>query len=661
MATQFFEHQEAARRSTSWLVFLFACAVVGIVALLYALAVALTGAPVSDPYGNVVGARLEWWQPELLVQVGLATLAVVAGGSLYKVAQLRGGGAVVAESLGGVLVPSDTRDPDARKLLNVVEEMAIASGTPTPPVYLLGDEDGINAFAAGFTPSDAVVGVTRGCIRRLSRDELQGVIAHEFSHILNGDMRLNIHLMGFVHGILLLGIIGYFLLRSSMFAGGGRRDSRDNSGMIMLAAGLGLMIVGFVGTFFGNLIKASVSRQREFLADASAVQYTRNPAGIAGALKKIAGFEGGSLLNSPAAPEASHMFFGQGLRGGLQSVFSTHPPIEERIRRLDPAFTATVTAGTATAAAGSAQPATAMGFADGGGATGETTPRSTARRASDVLPDAPSGSAIDQIGAPTLAHLDHAQQLMAALPAAVVAASHEPHGARAVVYALLIDREPDARRRQLDQLDRFAEPGIADETRKLIPIVERLDGRVRLPVVDIALPALRRLSPRQYAAFQSNVRVLVEADHRIDLFEWTLHRVLLAHLAPHFEHVASAPGRKALRSLSSECAVVLSVLARLGSPGDDAVRTAFDRGASELRELDIALLPDDHCDLGALDAALSRLARATPRAAQQVLRSCAACIAADGVVSEAQGEVLRAIADSLGCPMPPVLPGQSLL
>jgi Zn-dependent protease with chaperone function len=647
MSTRFFEHQEEARRNTTWLVVLFACAVVGILALLYALAVALTGLPQTDAAGRVVGARFDWWQPELLVQVGLATLAVVAGGSLYKIAQLRGGGAVVAESLGGRLVPSDTRDPDARRLLNVVEEMAIASGTPTPPVYLLDEEDGINAFAAGFTPSDAVIGVTRGCVRRLSRDELQGVVAHEFSHILSGDMRLNIRLMGVVHGILLIGIIGYFLLRSSMFAGG-RRSGRDNSGAAMVIAGLGLMIVGFVGTFFGNLIKASVSRQREFLADASAVQFTRNPAGIAGALGKIAGLEQGSVLVSPAAPEASHLLFGQGLRGGLQMIFATHPPIEERIRRLDPGF-----AGAAGAREAGAAPS--LGDAAAGLAGGTAGPRGARS-----VPDAPLGAAIDQIGEPTAAHIEYATALIAGLPPAVTEACHEPHGARAVVQALLLDHDDAVRRRQLEGLARDDDPGLATETRRLFGDVATLDPAARLPLIDLTLPALRRLSPEQYARFRDDVQALVEADRRIDLFEWTLHRILLAHLRPDFERVRPPRRHLTLARVVDACSVVLSALARLGTSGDPAVRDAFDRGAAVLGVAGARLLAPDDCDLAAVDGALDRLERARAPAAERLLRACAACVAADGLVSQSQGELVRAIADSLGCPMPPLLPGQRL-
>jgi len=650
MATQFFENQAAARRDTSRLVFLFGCAVVGIVALLYALAVFLTGRPEVDAYGRSVAAPLRLWQPDLLVEVGLATLAVVSAGSLYKIAQLRGGGAVVAEALGGQLVPTDTADPAARQLLNVVEEMAIASGTPTPPVYLLREEHGINAFAAGFTPSDAAIGITQGCLQNLRRDELQGVVAHEFSHILSGDMRLNTRLMGAVHGILLIGILGYFLLRSSIFAGG-RRDSRDNSGTVMLVAGFGLMVVGFMGTFFGNLIKASVSRQREFLADASAVQFTRNPGGIGGALEKIAGLEEGSILQSPAAPEASHFFFGEALHRGLQSIFATHPPIEERIRRLDPSFEGGRVIPAQPAARQQPEPAVL-----GAGV-------SASALASGFAAE-PSGAAIDQLGEPTAAHLDYAASLVAGLPRSVVSASREPHGARAVIYALLIDRDDEARRRQLSQLAQFGEAGIGEETLELLEKVEGLDSRVRLPLIDMTLPALRRLSPRQYQAFQKNVKALALADHRIDLFEWTLQRMLLMHLRSHFEREPIASrGRHdlALARLGSECAMVLSALAQLGSPGEAAEQHAFEHGAAQLQGISPQLLPRDRCTLSALDTALDRLARADARSTQQLLRACAACISADGVVSEAEGELMRAIADSLGAPMPPLLPGQKLV
>ena len=646
MSTHFFENQDAARRNTKWLVFLFCLAVVAIAALIYALAVVLTGMQQPDASGREVEIVLQWWQPDLLVAIGLATLAVVAAGSLYKIAQLRGGGSVVAESLGGTLIGSDTPDPDERRLLNVVEEMAIASGTPIPPVYLLRDEPGINAFAAGFTPGDAVIGVTRGCVQQMSRDELQGVIAHEFSHILSGDMSLNIRLMGTIHGILMIGIIGYFLLRSSMFAGRGRRGGRDNNAMVMLGAGLGLMIIGFLGTLFGNLIKASVSRQREFLADASAVQFTRNPAGIAGALKRILGFDDGSILESPNAPESSHLFFSQGLRGGLQMLFATHPPLDERIRRLDPSFEGRQVSKGRKVEAHAAAPHA----------------RSPAAAAATGFAAAPEGSALDQAGEPTVAHLDYAAALVRGLPPAVKAAVHEAYSARAVIYALLLDRDPEPRKRQLEQLARFGEAGIDRETRGLLREIEDLDLRARLPLVDMALPALRTLSPSQYQMFKTNVGALIEADEKIDLFEWTLQRVLLAHLRPHFERVPPPRVRySSLAKLTPQCSVLLSTLARVGSRSEAELRAAFEQGASSLLGIEPTLLPPDRCSFSALDAALERLAQASPSCVQQLLTACAACIAADRKVTQAEGELLRAIADSLACPMPPLLPGQRLV
>lgn len=339
MATDFFDRQDVARRNTTRLVILFVLAVLAIMASVDLLLAATMGYLARDPRTGAIDWTLAA-DPQLLGLAVVGTLILVGGGSLYKTAQLRGGGRIVAEQLGGRRLNPDSRVPAERQLLNVVEEMAIASGSPAPPVYLLDQEDGINAFAAGFTPADAVIGVTRGAAERLTRDELQGVIAHEFSHIFNGDMRLNIRLIGLLHGILIIGLLGYFILRMTAFSGRGRRSKQGSSALPLLALGAGLMAVGFFGTFFGNLIKAAVSRQREFLADASAVQFTRQPEGLAGALKKIGGAATGSTIQSPNAPEASHMFFGRAT-SGFSALFSTHPPLAARIRVIEPAWDGT--------------------------------------------------------------------------------------------------------------------------------------------------------------------------------------------------------------------------------------------------------------------------------------------------------------------------------
>ena len=640
MATEFFEHQDRARRNTTRLVFLFCAAAVAIALSLYAIAAVAIGFRGQDPSTQQVVFDIVWIDPLLMLHVGLLTLAVVGGASLYRISQLSGGGHVVAEGLGGRLLHPDSTDPLERKILNVVEEMAIASGTPSPPVYLLEHEEGINAFAAGFGPSDAVLGITRGCVQQLSRDELQGVVAHEFSHILNGDMRLNIRLMGVLYGILVIGMIGYFLLRSSFWAGAAsRRSSKDNSAIAMAAIGAALMAVGFLGTLFGNLIKASVSRQREFLADASAVQFTRNPAGIAGALKKIGGFDSGSKLDSPAAPESSHLFFGQALSSGFNSWFATHPPLAERIQVLDPSWQGAMIEGHA----GSAplDSGTASGFAGGSIA-------STA-----------AGSAVEQLGRVTAAHLDYAAQLLRDLPSAVKDAAHDSFAARAVVYALLMDADAKSRELQLEILDAKGEPGVPELTRKLLPEIERLGQQQRLPLIDLSLPALRDLSASQYERFQGVVRDLVEADQRIELFEWTLQRILLTHLAPTFEGVH--PKRMRSRQQRRQViGVILSTLACAGNLSESGRQQAVTRAARGLVRGELQLLPPQQIGLAPLDTALTFAASLDPSSKEALLRACAQVIAADGEVAVAEAELFRAIGDSMGCPVPPLLPGQSL-
>ncbi len=642
VATDFFEYQDQARRNTTRLVGLFALAVLAIGAMLYAIAAVVIGFRGTDPVTGSAVFAIQWVDPALMLQVALLTLLVVGGASLYRIAQLSGGGRVVAEGLGGRLLHSDSAVALERQLLNVVEEMAIASGTPTPPVYLLDQEAGINAFAAGFTPSDAVIGITRGCAERLSRDELQGVVAHEFSHILNGDMRLNIRLMGVLYGILVIGMIGFFLLRSSFWVGAGsRRSSRDNSAMAMVAIGAGLMGVGALGMLIGNLIKASVSRQREFLADASAVQYTRNPAGIAGALKKIGGFDLAASIESPAAAEASHMFFGRAVSSGMNAFFASHPPLDERVRRLDPSWQGVSEAGSGTPGVAAGVSATAAGFAGAG--------------AAQSLAESP----VEQIGRVSTAHLEYAARLVEELPKPLVAAAREPYGARAVIYALLLDADPRSRRRQLEALDRAADDGVAALTREFRTSIETLGVRHRLPLVDLTLPALRELSAAQYRNFQLRVRELVEADERIDLFEWTLQRILLAHLAPSFEGARNRPGRPvSAKRLGRQLAVVLSTLARVGGPSESEMDTLVRQSGEALGVPEVALLPVDQVGLAPLDRALTDLAALAPAQKRQLLRACARIIAADRRIADDEAELFRAVADTLGCPVPPLLPGQ---
>jgi Zn-dependent protease with chaperone function len=654
MATDFFERQDAARRSTKWLVVMFLLGVVGIVGATAAVGVVAAEAArerTQDSGDSIASLGIAEESIALGIMSGLASLVLIVGGSTYKVASLSGGGNVVAENLGGRRVFPDTADPVERRLLNVVEEMALASGVPVPPVFLLSDEEGINAFAAGYSPSDAVLAVTRGTAEHLSRDELQGVVAHEFSHILNGDMRLNIRLIGVLHGILLLGLIGRIILRVT--ANSGRSRSKDSKGGAAYIAliGIALMVLGYLGTLVGNLIKAAVSRQREFLADSSAVQFTRNPGGLAGALKRIGAAVLGSKLKAPNAAEASHLFFAQGVWEGLSGLTATHPPLKDRILRLDPQWDGVF----------SEEPVSSAAFAKGrpvASLVGSEGPADTDGAATEeFVPVAIVSHASDQVGDPTRQHQSYAAKLVDSLPAPVRDSAREPYGARAVLIGLLLDRNEPVREKQLSELAELAAPDVNELTLRLLPHLDALDVRARLPLVDMSLPALRAMSRSQYEQFLSCFQELVAADNRLGLFEWTLYRVLLRHLQPQFEKTAAPRAAYyGLQRMGRQCSVLLSALAHADNRRKEAP-AALARGAAKLKGVDVTLLPPEECGLEALSAALDDLTRVANKQRRPVVDACAACICADREVTVAEAELLRGVCDMLDCPMPPLLPG----
>ena len=625
----FFEHQDVARKKTSLLIFYYILAVILIAGAVY-LAFAATFIGVKVKTGSEFTPE-QLWNLELFTWVVGGTLLVVVFGSVYKISQLSGGGESVAQMLGGRPISPNTRDADERKILNVVEEMAIASGTPVPPVFLLEHEQGINAFAAGFGPNDAVIGVTRGCVRQLSRDELQGVIAHEFSHILNGDMRLNIRLIGVLNGILIVGLIGYWIFRTSLYSRSSRSSKEQGNKLPIVLLGLIVMIIGYVGVFFGKLIKSAVSRQREYLADASAVQFTRNPAGISGALKRIAGYSTGSKLATPKAEEASHMFFSNGLASSLLGLMATHPPLDERIRRLDPYFDMEL---------GEAGAGTAAGFAG-----------QTAQQFKAVPEDV-----VSSVGKPMPEHLSYVSDLLSSLPDELRAAAYEPFGARAVIYGLLLNADADARKTQLEHLQEHADPAVYNETIRLAALMRDIGRRAYLPLTDLAIATLRKLSPAQYGTFCRNIDHLVKADKQIDLFEYALQRMIIRHLDPTFSKTKPPPIRHhEVGAVTAECTALMSCLAYWGADSEGEAREAFGKGAQALGVGELSMDAQANCGLGTVDEALASLASAAPGVKKMVLKGCVACVASDGKVTIEEAELLRSVADALGCPVPPFL------
>ncbi len=689
MCPDFFETQESARQATGSLIFHFTMGVITIVIMVcVAVAMGLTMLMVVYPplYNTWIIQDMNF----VLVGVALATVGLILGGMYAKIRELRaGGGALVAERLGGRRVMPGTTDPAERRLLNVVEEMALASGMPVPMVFIMEAEPGVNAFSAGWEPFYAVLSVTHGALDILTRDELQGVIAHEFSHIVNDDIKLNTRIMGIVHGIMLIGIIGTRLLTSSMGTSDGTRD-RVRFFLPGMVGGFLLMIIGYGGTFFGQLIQAAVSRQREFLADAAAVQFTRYPDGLAGALKKIGGFVKGSRLVTAEAATACHMFFSQGVDTFLRSLLATHPPLTERIRRLDPLWDAPfpeVTQATLAAVASEAL-AEVAGFA--------TLSRGPDRPQPKVAPAQPPGQPLAQVhenrtsltqtrtdppstGEPTMSdltmtpsnadqpasreqsYLDHVRTLTRAMHPDLQAAARRPGTAQAVFFALIASLDPKGQQLALDALLDRVDIETFDLVQSLLPHLEAMSPQARLPLVDMTLPVLREMTPEAYKAFSATVEALIRADKRVSRFEWTLRHILRRHVAPVFSPERMAfPQHFSLEPVAKECALLLSALALFGNATPEHRERAFAAGAGTLPLPGLKLLPREVCTLKAVDEALMVLDRVTPNAKLDLITACAASICGNETVSEVEGELLRTYADALNCPMPPLLPGQPL-
>jgi hypothetical protein len=511
-----------------------------------------------------------------------------------------------------------------------------------PPVYVMNHERGINAFAAGIVPADAVVAVTRGTIDHLKRHELQGVIAHEFSHILNGDMRLNIRLAAMLKGITFIGDVGHILLRSNSRVRTGRSGKND-AALPML--GLALWILGWLGGLAAGFIKAAISRQKEYLADAGAVQFTRDSGGIADALKVIGGYIPGSLVHAARAAEMSHIFFGQ-IEHHLWQLFSTHPSLQERIRRLDarwdgqyiqrqpkhypnPTIEPSDVAGTKRAALVAAAMASVASSAG----------------TQQALPDADFAEETVDFEAET------AEQ--AQIPLALVRHSHEPLGAHALTCALLMNVHEDVYPLQIDVLQQSKTRGLAVLTHTLFPAVAELGAPKRLPLLELCLPALKSISLKQYRSLKTMLLQLIQADARTELHEWCLYQLVRHYLDPEFIQVK--PSRARHRSLSKvqpHLRVTLSVLAHEGG-GDTA--TVFQMGTRELGLDSLQLLPRDQCSVSAFSKSVHELADCYPLLKPRVLKAMTLAAGEDGQLSPEEKEIIAAMAAVMDCPSPELL------
>jgi Zn-dependent protease with chaperone function len=622
-AVDFFARQSSARGTSAKLVTLFVLAVIAIIAIvdLVVFLASTKGPP---------GYTLTW-----VIVATVVTLLIIIGGMLSKMVTLRAGGAAVAQSVGAVPVDPTTTDPQLRRFVNVVEEMSIASGVPMPRLFVLEREQSINAFAAGYTPADAAITVTAGALQRLNRDELQGVIGHEFSHVLNGDMRLNVRLIGLLAGILLLGLIG---LRVLAFGGGRSRDSKGNP---ILFAAIAFLVLGFVGQFFAGLIQAAVSRQREWLADASSVQFTRQTSGLVGALKKIAGVPGGSMLRDTAAErQVNHMLFGEGKRSFSQ-LYATHPPLLERIQALEPGFQAEELKQLRREYHGAPPDGMAedaqLGFAAAAPAAAPATPAQQVT----VAPEQVSGR-VGTFGPDDLAR---GAAISAQIPDALRRLAGQPSTAADLVLALMLDAEAEVRTRQV------AVAGAAAGA--LYEQVANLTELLRLPLIGIAMPSVVARPPQQVQSLVTLADQLAQADGTYSLFEYCAVRLIGCYLRDALDPVRrSSVGRVDVGKVQQAGLTLLAAVAAAGNPDPAAAAHAFGAGAARL--MPGVSMPAFNPPPGvfALDGVWQQLDALEPRHKRALIEALVAAVSDDGVLTVAEAELLRTACALLHCPLP---------
>ena len=656
----FFQHQDLARRQSYLLILLFLMAV-GVIVCAVNLVVAYSTIYAGGQFFGVAANSLAELSGGFYAGVTAGTLVIVFGATLWKLSQISRGGKVVAEMLGGERVDLATGEPAKQRLINVVEEMAIASGTPVPALYLI-ESQGVNAFAAGFTPGQAVIGVTRGCIELLSRDELQGVIAHEFSHILNGDMRLNMRLVGVLHGVLVIGLLGQALMRGTfkrsryryrhLDSDPARRRGGGGSPQTFFA-GLALMSVGYIGLFLGNLIKAALSRQREYLADASSVQFTRNPDGIANALRKIRLNESGALVETPNSEQMSHLFFGEAISTGLMNLFSTHPPLDERIRRIKPHF----------AIDHDPLPGVGIEHLEGAGpiprfSQFDQQQADGAVAGFSAAPDVGGGSITAEqivalVGSPQAQHLDKARQLKAAIPPKFSKQIHRRPGARSLLIALMLDLDNESRRLQLAKLEVDLEPDVILLVRSSYRQLSQLPDQLRLPLLDIALAVIATADKASIREQLQLMRRVALSSGDLSLGQFAIFAIARAQLLDQKRPGQAATHRR-IEPLMADVRLVVGLLARVGHDDEQTVRAAFVAAMATFNTADNELPDAALTRVGQLEKSMRRLCGLALMPKMKLISALAVAVLHDQQVRVEELELLRAICEILDCPLPPL-------
>ncbi len=631
----FFQEQARSRQHTFWLVIIFIIAVLVLIGVTILFVIGLYLYINEIPLANFLNAPFVYVGPRIYYGVIITVIGVVAGGSLFKYLSLASGGKNVAIALGGRQLNRNSADAKEKMLLNVVDEMAIASGISTPTVYIL-DENAINAFAAGLTLDDAVIGITTGAVEKLDREELQGVIAHEFSHIFNGDMRLNLQLTATLHGILLIGLIGRFILRSmsrsSSHSSRSSSNKKGNGGLYILVLGLGLFVIGYAGTFFGSIIKANVSRKREYLADATAVQYTRYPRGISGALKKIAYYS--SRLDAPAAATYSHLYFAEGIRTMFSSLMATHPPLEERIRRIEPRWSGRF-----------------QNYEQHKVPEPEAPePKPEKEDKKERFVQGAIAAAMMRVGQIKEEAVEQVEVEIKALDAKVLERLNDPLGAQAVLLSLLYN--PDHKEALFTKV-KEENPYLLLEFANLLK-----EGHTELKqqsalIVALSLNALKSLSIEQYQRFMTIVQTFITADQHVSLFEWSLQYIIQRPLEMHLGIKKVPKSRYThLGAIKEEVEVLLSMLAQAQYENEDQAKESFDKSKQAIRAGALQYRLRETISHEAFVHAVQAIEMAKPAISERIFEGVLYSIKIDGKVSQAENAFVHAIAQLIQVPLP---------
>ncbi len=625
------------------LVVMFLLAVVAVVVVVDTVLLTVI-ALMNHPKGAMPSLPDHTWlitHPGSVMLCTLLVLGVIAISSMYKIESLRGGGAVVARAAGGERVANATSDPQLRQLLNVVEEIAIASSMPVPAVYVLSHEAGINAFAAGYNASNAAITVTQGCMDLLTRTELQGVIAHEFSHIVNGDIRLNARLTGLLFGLIVIGVIGRTILQ---FAPNNGINDRKNSGglaVVIFITGAAIFVAGYVGLFFARIIQAAVARKRESLADAAAVQFTRDPTGLRNALVKIGAAPNGSQLPVSDADELAHMLFAP----GMEQMFATHPSLIERIKAIDPRFDESEFA-TVRSELLTAKPRVESKV--------ET---SDAQRLQQMLATAVGINAMQvaqSVGQPTTDHIALAQAIRYSLPQNILDATGSPRDALGLMLALAMDNDAPLREQEINFIAHQLGTDTAQNCREWLVTVDQLNALQRQPALLRLLPSLRQLSTEQRAAILLCLNGLLQRGGNISPTKYALRKLAQVQLRDVAIN-SPLPQRLSLPAVVNEVAILMSVLAHNGTDDPQQAQRAYQAGMQFLYgRITVPYQPPANWAMQ-LDVALNKLDRLLSIEKEKLIETMVRVVAYDNKLIATEAELLRVTCATLHCPLPLML------